>query len=565
MDEIKVSAGKIENKASYTTFPSTLLNTDNATFEKHLKSRSAAISSAISQVFSDNQRSTPEVAKLQERIAQLLLVEKENVNELEKIRLEKEQLDQRLETASMRYLMAEKRLDRAKSLTVAKLERQAIANSGPAAGSETAASKSDATNGQVDSAVLAEAESAKKEIVAASVKQAEQLDKLSIENGKLTAELTNLKFRLSHLTDDDYAHTDLFKQLKLQHEDVITRINGLEATNTELRKEAQKLLAERSAYRTEIDAESQAAIAEKELQLSKAEADLARIRTTRDELAADVNIRKAAQDQERTALNQMKQLDSAKDDRIHALESEVERLKNDQPCDESSEIQGLPLDELKTKYSDLERRYSQLESELASITAAYKKMSTMTIQKVKDFREWDQKVERANAEKTKADQKYFAAMKAKDAREQEIRALRAQNSKSSDIVSQLKDAEASTRALVVNLEKHIAESKDMLTSLETKLRVSQKQIEERDITVVGLRKQVEELKTSLIAKDNAHATVSSAHRKAEVEIEQLKVDVKEKEKRLEMYKSRAAGTEDNTADMLRVCFPFSAKSCRDMN
>lgn len=44
-------------------------------------------------------------------------------------------------------------------------------------------------------------------------------------------------------------------------------------------------------------------------------------------------------------------------------------------------------------------------------------------------------------QKVKADQKYFTAMKAKDAIQQESRLLKVQHSKSSEIITQLKDAE----------------------------------------------------------------------------------------------------------------------------
>jgi len=104
------------------------------------------------------------------------------------------------------------------------------------------------------------------------------------------------------LTDDDYAKTDLFKTLKSQHEDVIKRINNLEATNVQLREEAQKLQAERTAYRIQMDDESRAVISETESQLARAEADLTRIRNSRDELLADIAIRRLAKKNTRRRL-----------------------------------------------------------------------------------------------------------------------------------------------------------------------------------------------------------------------------------------------------------------------
>ncbi|KAI5292510.1 E3 ubiquitin-protein ligase bre1, partial [Ascosphaera atra] len=162
---------------------------------------------------------------------------------------------------------------------------------------------------------------------AVSEKQKEQLEKLEADNAKLLSQVTELNVRFTKLSDEDYSQTDLFKQLKSQHEDVIKRINHLEALNIQLREEAQSLQAERTAYRIQIENESQAAVKEKESQLTKAEFDLARIRNTRDELLADQAVKKSVLDQERTATAHSKELLEARDQRIQSLESEVERLR----------------------------------------------------------------------------------------------------------------------------------------------------------------------------------------------------------------------------------------------
>lgn len=50
--------------------------------------------------------------------------EKATIVELEKALSERQQFEEQLEAASLRYMMAEKKLDRARSMTVAKLEKQ---------------------------------------------------------------------------------------------------------------------------------------------------------------------------------------------------------------------------------------------------------------------------------------------------------------------------------------------------------------------------------------------------------------------------------------------------------
>jgi len=554
VDEVKVFAGKSEKVTPYTPFPSSLLSADTPTFEKYLKSRSEALLSAISQIFAENNLSTSEVSDLQAYIVRLLSKEKEYVTEVEKSQLETKQMEERLVVATKRYMKAENKLDRARHATVAKLEKQAMGSGrGESGGDDT--KKDNLPNEQgISTESLAEVETARKEAVATSKKQQEQLEMLSVENEKLTTQVTTLTTRLTHLTDDDYARTDLFKNLKSQHEDVIKRINDLEAMNVELRAEAEKLQAERTAHRVQLDTEAQAAISEKELQLARAENDLARIRTARDELHADVQMRKATQDQERASVGQVKQLAAAREDRVNALESEVERLEIQLGQSENltPELDQIPIKELRAKYSNLERQYTMLNQELTSMATAFKKASNAASQRIGNLSELEDKVMRFGAEKSRADQKYFAAMKAKDAREQEIRTLRAQNSKSSDMVAQLKDAEASTRALVVNLEKQVAETKEALTNITKQQRSSQQQAAEKVILVDGLKTQVEELKALIVAKDTLLSTSSSATRKAEVEVEQLKVRLEETKKSLNSWKSKGLGNQSEEYEALRV-------------
>ncbi len=560
--------GNAPTHGTFVAFPSALLTTDSETLQKHLQSRSSEIASAISQLFARTTAPSPEIADLQGQIASLLASEKGHITAIEKSRLEQEQLLQRLEAASTRYILAERKLDRAKSVTVAKLERQATfsgrteGGSGLGGGMEGSADdqkepgKGKAENGNGHF----EAERGRKEAVAALAKQTEQLRVLETENEKLTLQVTALNSRLSHLTDDDYSQTDLFKQLRSQHEDVIKRINHLEATNIQLRQEAEKLQKERTAYRIQLETETQTAVAEKEAQLAQAEHDLARIRAARDELLADVAIRKATQNQERASTNQIKELAIAREERVKALESEVERLlvlSKQQTSNPSPDpnVGNISPTDLPNKYISLERQHSMLKNELESMNTAYKKVTALACQKVENFSTLEEKITRLSAEKSKADQKYFATMKAKEAREQEVRSLRASSSKSSEMVSTLKEAEAASRAALVNHDKELAEFKASYASISNQYRICQQQLTEEKIAVEALKAQAEELKSFLLSKDSSASAVASAHRKAEVEIETLNVRVEEMQRSLESWKKKGLGHQSEEYEMLRVSFP----------
>ena len=554
--------GDLHSHTEFSPFPSALLQADSTVFQMHLNSRSNDISIAISQLFKQATAAAPEVIQLQGRVTELLATEKSHIVELEKSRLEKDKLEQRLEDASLRYMLAEKKLDRSKSATVAKLEKQVIAGGRNDAGSGLVGGNQDSTNGLTDPKIdsgeeLLEAEEARKVAVVESAKRKEQLESLEVENAKLTTQMTNLNNKLSHLTDDDFSRTDLFKQLKSQHDDVIKTINDLAATNIQLREQAQKEHYERTSFRVQLEKENHVALAEKETQIAQLEADLARVRSGRDELIADQTMRKNAQSQERAAIDQVRELANAKEDRIKALESEIARLKVQNnapggPATPPRSLDGLSQEELQNRFANLEKQYSLLTNELQSMESAFKKTSTVAQQKLTSVSALEEKTIRVSAEKSRADQKYFAAMKAKEAREQEVRTLRAQNSKSSEMVSSLKESEAANRALQVNMEKQVTEGKELLVTLETKCRTSQQQVNEKNILLEGLKTQIEELKKNLDTKDTSAIASSVALRKVEIEVEALKVRLGETKKSLESWKSKGLGNQSGEYEMLRV-------------
>ncbi|EED12477.1 histone ubiquitinationc protein (Bre1), putative [Talaromyces stipitatus ATCC 10500] len=561
IDEVRILFGDNNvNGKDHAPFQTSLLFEDDENFQKHLKNRSSDIKDTVSKLIAKAPQATQELSELQRQLSKKLAEEKVTIVELEKALSERQQFEEQLEAASLRYMMAEKKLDRARSMTVAKLEKQYILGAqrpgGDGPSSATREDTATPVNGATPSPEKnADLEEAYNKTLALSQKQREQLDTLEAENAKLTSEITALNIKNSKLTDDDYAHTDLFKQLKLQYEDVIKRVNHLEALNVQLREEAGKLQAERAAYRNNLDAEKQKEIEEKDAQLQKAESDLARIRSTRDELLADQQMRKATQEQESTAASKAQELAAAREAQIESLESEVERLRIrvDGLKDGNAEhIEGLSVEDLRIKYLNLDRQYAMLNKELTSMQTVCKKYSSLASQKVADISALEEKAQRLAAEKSKADQKYFAVMKSKEVRDAEVRTLRLQNLKSSDIISQLKDAETATRSLVANLEKQIAEGKEALTSVSNKYRASQQQNTENILTIDGLKAQVAELKSLMSAKDSTLASTSAACRKAEAEVESLKSTLSDTKKSLENWKTKSLGNSSSEYEMLRT-------------
>ncbi|KAF2854262.1 E3 ubiquitin-protein ligase-like protein bre1 [Plenodomus tracheiphilus IPT5] len=544
--------------ASRESLPAALFFEDSTTFKMHLSNRKEKIVSSLSSIFAAYPPSSPEVAALQQKLSQLLAHEKDHVVQLQRVITEKEQLSDRLDTATHRYLVAEKKIDRIKSQQVQKLEQQAVATSHVKEETPSASNGTDAVNGTSPGPVSEEVEAARSQAVAEAAKRKEQLEEIELVNKKLTEELSSLKVKLTGLSDDDYAKTDLFKALKNQHEDVIKRINNLEATNIQLREEAQKYQAERTAYRIKVDDEVRGALAESESNVSQAEANLARIRSARDELVAKNAILESSHKDTKASVQQSKELVSACESRIAALESECERLRlqiSEQVTPDGpppSQVDDMTPEQLRAKVNNLESQLKLLSNELPSMEAAWKKAQTIASKKIADIAAGEESIAKAHADKTKADQKFFAAMKAKGELEQQVRIFRTQATKSTEVIAQLKDADSLSRSLVDKLEKQTAEMRSQMDELSIQHRQLQQKVSENTIISEGHVSQIAELKKIVEAKDTTCLAAKHAQREAEVKRDEMSAQVAGLEKQVQTWKKKSSGNQSSETAMMEA-------------
>ncbi|KAM4054687.1 BRE1 e3 ubiquitin ligase [Hirsutella rhossiliensis] len=523
-------------------------------FQNHMQERGKTIKAKaetlLGRIAAQRGELAPESIALEGKVVSLLSAQKEYLLKLDRLDAEKDQLSEQLNAATLRYFKAEKKLDRAKSAQVQKLEQQAFANATrPAAASGEGSQEAEA-NGTADELLLKY-----EEATASAAKQKEQLDAILAEIKTLQDENSNMKARRDAWTDDDFIRSDVFKQFKSQNEDLIKRVNNLEATNRHLREEAEKLQAERTAFKNQLEAEANQATQELEADIMSRDQDLARVRSARDEILAENTQRKASMDQERASLDHIKDLVIAKDDHIAALESEVARLKpsEDQemvsPADDDEELSS---EELRQKYKKLQQDFQAINQELPSIEKAYKKMKDLAQKKVMDFAALEDKVALLIAEKSKADQKYFAARKDADTRNNEIRSLRHQNGKSSEIIAQLKELEAQNRTLLGSMEKQLADLKQANASLVA----DNKKMETTSLEAVrrtdALNRQISDLTNLVKSRDAASAVVRERNTMQEVEVEKLRVRLDHTLKDRDTWRNKALSNSSEEEEMLRT-------------
>ncbi|KAI0847838.1 E3 ubiquitin-protein ligase BRE1 [Daldinia vernicosa] len=535
-------------------FPTHTQFKDLEEFESHLSEKTSTIKKMVEAILGrlngTRGKVAPDITDLEKKVNALLSQQKEFLVKLDRLSADKESLSEQLNIATLRYMKAERRLDRAKSAQVQKLEQQAlnhVSTRSVGVDQENGVSSDESnTNSEALQLALREAK-------AVAERQKEQLESALAQNKSLQEELTSVQTRLTNLTDEDYSRTEVFKVFKSQMEDLLRKVNSLEADNKSLRAAAEKLEAERESNRRKVESEAQALIAELEDQLQQADTTLARVRSARDELHADVTMLRASKEQDKTALEHMKELVSAEEDRIATLESELQRLQPSEDVDmtQRPEIDALSLEELREKYKKLLKDYNSIESELPGMTHAVKRFQALAHKKVMDQAAMEERVALAIAEKSKADQKYFTARKDGDLKFEAIQKLRTQNSKSTEIISQLKEVEAHNRTLVTNLDKQLADLKQTNASVMAENRKLETSSTEMSRRFDALKQQVTELANLAKSKDSTTAVAKERAATLETDVEKLKVRLESVSKDRDKWKVKCLSNSSEEEEMLR--------------
>ncbi|CAN8097020.1 unnamed protein product [Discula destructiva] len=517
---------------------------DGQTFQTHLSDKAGTLKPILEALFTriaaHRGDIKPEVADLETKLKALLAMQKEDKVQLEALMHKKDELSASLDTAMLRAVKAEKKLDRAKSAQVQKLEAQAMGQATtrptPAQDGKKNGEDPSHSNGHDPGLQLKYVEA-----VAAETKLKEQLGAAMAELKALKDENSHLKMRRDSVTDEDYVRTDVFKTFKGQNEDLIRRVNDLEVINKQLRHEAEKLHAERTSFRTQLEREAQAVTEDLEAQIQAKEGDLTRIRTARDELLADVSVRQKTMELEKTSIDHMKELVASKEDRISALEMELERLRPEADTtmsDPDPELESITLEDLREKFVKCRRDLESIKQELPAIEKAYKRAMTLSQKKVMDQVATEERITQLVQEKSKADQKYFAARKDADIRNNEIKTLRQQNGKSSEIITALKEHDTQARTLNSNLEKQLTDLKQSNIAIVEENRHLKSTAADAARRADHVKSQVAELQNFVRSKDSVASAAKEQANIYQVEVEKLKKRVESVSKERDTWKKK---------------------------
>jgi E3 ubiquitin-protein ligase BRE1 len=257
-------------------------------------------------------------------------------------------------------------------------------------------------------------------------------------------------------------------------------------------------------------------------------------------------------------LRETQALQSSGEDRIRALESEVERLRllvgESLPEDSATEdLLGKTEEELRKEIASLRGQASMLNTELSSMQSAFTKTRAQANKKASELSSLEEQVERYREAKQKIESTRFSERNALDTKKIECENLRRQSHKSGEIIAQLKESENRTRELCTNLEKQLGEYRESLHGLSEQNRMLQQHGNEAKIQSDGLQLQILELKKLLSAKDSALAAAGHAKRDAESEVASLKVELSAAHGMTAEWKEKLAISPGDEMDMYKVC------------
>ncbi|KAK9480508.1 BRE1 E3 ubiquitin ligase-domain-containing protein [Lipomyces japonicus] len=527
LDEINILIGNPVSGSS-SMVPKSLLLAPVNEYSNHLSSKRDRILNSLTPLFSNlaPTKSNDDNVKLKESLSEFTLQLKIAQAENERLQDERQDIERRLTDATFKFMSAEKKLDRLKSSTLAKIERSTV--SAPAIKRENSTDdKAPVENGtpEVAESIVIKAQ---EEAEAVVHKQKEEINELQSKVISLSDAVSKLNIRLSSLSEEDLAESHTYKQLILKADELALKVTHLEGLNEILKSDNEKMNAERTEFRETVSTEYKTLMDDLQAQLKRAEEDLIRIRAARDDLLHDQNVRKLKEEQRWSAVTEATELSESRAARIASLELQVQRFKTELKLSSENSKEATSdesPEELIKRVEKLQKQNASLSSELESFESAYLQAQKQNSKRVSEVIEREDKLNRLIAEKGKAEQKYFGAMRAKEAILAENKLLKAQTVKSAEVIQQLRDAEKSVTQKVVLLEKQVAELENVRLTYQKQFHDSDRKLNENNANVDGLKAKIAKMDSELQAWSQNVQKESDLRRDAQEQVERLKIEV----------------------------------------
>lgn len=252
-----------------------------------------------------------------------------------------------------------------------------------------------------------------------------------LESWKASSETEIAKLR-TELASNSSACEQTSRSIQNDRETLLHKLDLVTKENAELAQandlylsKFQQMVQDKEIFTNKLSLEFQTAQDALKKHNAMLEKDLVRIRATRDELTSRIAILESQKPKSELLADLQKVLDLQKE-RIEKMENKPVETTNDAVMKE---------------LQDLER--------------AFKELTQLAHKKYSDHISQESIVSKLTVEKTKADQKYFTAMRSKDSILIENKNLSKNLHKSNELINQLKEIERTLQSKVESLNKQI--------------------------------------------------------------------------------------------------------------
>jgi E3 ubiquitin-protein ligase BRE1 len=275
-----------------------------------------------------------------------------------------------------------------------------------------------------------------------------KLVEISIKHEKSVEQCQDLSARLASLSASDLSNSPIHQSVVSQNKKHSERIDELVKAQTALTLKLQELESAKSDVKKWADETLTTENENLKQHLARSEADLVRIRTARDELISKNSLLKAETENKRLVAELERLVQVQKE----SLEKMYGEKQAEASAEDVSKLQGLSSD-------DLIKKITMVNAEIKEIELVFQQTHAISVKKLTNEVENDSVMKKLTVEKAKADQKYFAAMRSKDALMSENRILKSQIAKSQELIAKLNEMEKNYLTKISVLQKAEADFK----------------------------------------------------------------------------------------------------------
>ena len=387
---------------------------------------------------------------------------------------------------------AERRADRAASASVRYVEDPGAAAAAEAPPPEAPPAAEAAAAHPPQAAADTDALAAASEAHALADARLREADDLRAQLAEAQVAAAELRAQLAVVPDERVAAHPLFHEVQVQAVHAQHELERVQGECAALQTENDALREFRAEFQRQTATQANTHAEELQKQLRQRDADIVRLRGQRDELNAELLERRSRESVRFAQLDEFKALVGTKDERVETLRSQMKlirlelaavrgeaevvdalaergledgleaalaqlRAENARlragagPTDDALRAVGVSREQWESMSAEVERLRLQLRTSSSStaaladevdrLSAAYDALDRQSNARVISLSRLEDKILRLATEKSKADNKYFAAMRAKDALDAEKRALARSTERHNKVLERYADIE----------------------------------------------------------------------------------------------------------------------------